>query len=96
MESRHERINERDTMDYAWMADAECKGSTDLFYAPFGESKSKRLKREEAAKKICAFCMVRVECLDYARKNQEQSGIWGGETELERNKHVRMRRFRAS
>jgi WhiB family transcriptional regulator, redox-sensing transcriptional regulator len=30
------------------------------------------------AKKVCAGCTVRVQCLDYAIEHQEQYGVWGG------------------
>lgn len=36
-----------------------------------------------AAKKICAGCPLRLECLDYGLQNSE-IGIWGGLTESQR------------
>jgi WhiB family redox-sensing transcriptional regulator len=38
------------------------------------------------AKKVCASCEVRSECLDYALANDERFGIWGGLSERERRK----------
>ncbi|MBI2051355.1 WhiB family transcriptional regulator [Candidatus Roizmanbacteria bacterium] len=38
------------------------------------------------AKAICAECYVKVECLEYALKNNEKFGIWGGLTERERRR----------
>ena len=38
---------------------------------------------EKAAKRICADCTVRVECLQWAFSN-EKHGIWGGYTAEER------------
>ncbi|GIG55385.1 WhiB family transcriptional regulator [Demequina activiva] len=38
------------------------------------------------AKKVCASCDVRSECLDYALANDERFGIWGGLSERERRK----------
>ena len=38
------------------------------------------------AKKICARCPVRAECLEYALKNDERFGIWGGLSERERRR----------
>ena len=38
------------------------------------------------AKKVCASCDVRSECLDYALENDERFGIWGGLSERERRK----------
>lgn len=38
------------------------------------------------AKKVCASCDVRSECLEYALENDERFGIWGGLSERERRK----------
>lgn len=38
------------------------------------------------AKKVCASCEVRAECLDYALAHDERFGIWGGLSERERRK----------
>lgn len=38
------------------------------------------------AKRVCEGCEVRVECLDYALKNDERFGIWGGYSERERRR----------
>jgi WhiB family transcriptional regulator, redox-sensing transcriptional regulator len=44
------------------------------------------------AKKVCLSCEVRSDCLDYALKNDERFGIWGGLSERERR---RIRRSQA-
>jgi WhiB family redox-sensing transcriptional regulator len=41
------------------------------------------------AKRICAGCEVRPECLEYALANDERFGIWGGMSERERRKQRR-------
>ena len=38
------------------------------------------------AKRICAQCEVRVECLEYALESDERFGIWGGLSERERRR----------
>jgi WhiB family redox-sensing transcriptional regulator len=38
------------------------------------------------AKKVCAGCEVRGECLEYALAHDERFGIWGGLSERERRK----------
>lgn len=38
------------------------------------------------AKRICAGCEVRTECLEYALQHDERFGIWGGLSERERRK----------
>ncbi len=38
------------------------------------------------AKKVCAGCAVRAECLEFALENNERFGIWGGLSERERRR----------
>jgi WhiB family redox-sensing transcriptional regulator len=38
------------------------------------------------AKRICASCEVRAECLEYALAHDERFGIWGGMSERERRR----------
>jgi WhiB family redox-sensing transcriptional regulator len=38
------------------------------------------------AKRICAECEVRAECLEYALLHDERFGIWGGLSERERRR----------
>ena len=38
------------------------------------------------AKRICAACEVKQECLEYALANDERFGIWGGLSERERRR----------
>lgn len=38
------------------------------------------------AKRVCMGCDVRAECLDYALRNNERFGVWGGTSERERRK----------
>ncbi len=63
-----------------WMADAACAGTnTELFFPGFHD-----LATSNAAKRVCAGCPVRAECLDHAIVNGETRGIWGGTSERER------------
>lgn len=41
------------------------------------------------AKGICKRCVVAHECLEFAVRNEEKYGIWGGFTPRERNKLTR-------
>ncbi len=43
-------------------------------------------KPPTAARKICAVCKVRIQCLEYALKHGEPYGIWGGLSERERRR----------
>lgn len=50
------------------------RGAADVFFGPSGrESTAARLRRETAAKQVCAECPVRTQCL-----RQCEFGIWGG------------------
>ena len=64
----------------AWQADALCaQTDPEAFFPEKGGS-------TRDAKRICTTCDVRGECLEYALKNDERFGIWGGLSERERRK----------
>ncbi|MCU1362851.1 MAG: Transcription factor WhiB [Acidimicrobiaceae bacterium] len=69
-----------------WSSAAACRGSEgSLFYsADSAERKEDRIEREQLAKRICAGCLVRDECLRAALDRHESYGIWGGLNEFER------------
>lgn len=70
----------RDDAALAWQARALCaETDPEAFFPEKGGS-----TRE--AKRICEQCEVRKECLDYALRNDERFGIWGGLSERERRK----------
>ena len=67
-----------------WTLKAACYGcKTDLWFPERGED-------PRPARRICAGCVVRQECLDYAIRNDIKFGIWGGLGERER-RQVRRR-----
>lgn len=74
-----------------WSGNAACRGSEgSLFYsADTAERKEDRLEREQMAKRICAGCAVREECLAAALDRHESYGIWGGLNEFERRSLAR-------
>lgn len=41
------------------------------------------------AKEVCGECSVQAQCLDFAIRNGEDSGVWGGMTPDERKVYVR-------
>lgn len=69
-----------------WSDAAACRNSEGaLFYSSdSAERKDERLERELLAKRICASCGVREECLEAALGHHESYGIWGGLNEFER------------
>ncbi len=74
-----------------WTDAAACRDSEgSLFYsADSAERKEDRLEREQLAKRICASCGVREECLQAALERHESYGIWGGLNEFERRALLR-------
>lgn len=69
-----------DDHQLSWQADALCaQTDPEAFFPEKGGS-------TRDAKKICAGCEVRAQCLEYALENDERFGIWGGLSERERRK----------
>jgi WhiB family transcriptional regulator, redox-sensing transcriptional regulator len=83
--------------DIGWQYEASCRGEdSDLFFAPkYVEKKEEKEAREARAKAICVRCPVRFDCLEYALRNREPHGIWGGLNEVERKALLRERERRA-
>jgi len=93
------RIATPPTSRHAWRERAACLDlDTDIFF-PVGEGEASQAPIERA-KAICAVCPVRAECLDFALRTRQESGVWGGMTEDERRRHrrraARARRQQAS
>ena len=62
-----------------WRAQAACARSPDLFFGPDDETARERRQRAVKARRICAGCPVRLECLSFARARALRFGVWGGE-----------------
>lgn len=64
----------------AWRADALCAQTDPEMFMPDigGDSRP--------ARKVCAACDVREECLEYALDNGENLGVWGGLSARQRSK----------
>jgi len=77
---------------WGWQEQAACRGmDLEVFFGREGERGRER--REAKAKRVCAGCPVRTECLDHAVGRPEKYGTWGGLNEDERAKE-RTRRLR--
>lgn len=66
-----------------WATQGLCMGKQELFFAPPGERRTRRTKREALARSYCENCQVLFSCRSWARKNREH-GFWGGESEEQR------------
>ena len=60
-----------------------CSGRTELFFAPPGERRVRREKREATARSYCNQCSAKEMCKLAGRAGREH-GIWGGENDEER------------
>lgn len=64
-----------------WMREAAC---TDLPPDLWFPTPSDPHRHAKQAKTVCGRCPVAGECLDYALRRNESTGIWGGLTAQER------------
>lgn len=66
----------------SWMKQAACKGADpSIFFPPNGDA-----GMGLEAKAICAECVVRDVCLDYALSERIEDGIWGGKSARDRRR----------
>lgn len=81
-----------------WEDDAACLGNDLSFFYSVGNPNKRGGADTELSlpgKHICEICDVRIECLEYAIRNKEPYGIWGGMTTRERKKFERERTRRS-
>ncbi|MFO0920119.1 MAG: WhiB family transcriptional regulator [Candidatus Saccharimonadales bacterium] len=70
----------------SWMEQAACSDSSPETFFPTGGAGVK------IAKTICTECVVREDCLNYAIDNNVDHGIWGGTSERERRRIIRLQK----
>ncbi len=73
-------------MDTTWMAEGLCNHHPPAVFFPSDGV------GVEIAKKICAECPVKSECLEYALELRVDHGVWGGESERQRRRMLKNRR----
>ena len=72
---------------WEWQEQGACReADPELFFHPQNERGLARLRRDRAAKAVCARCDVRVQCADYAIRAREPYGVRGGLTEEDRER----------
>lgn len=78
-----------------WRTRAACSTEDPELFFPIGTT-GPAIDQVEAAKRVCAGCAVREDCLEFALASNQEAGIWGGLTEDERRtlKRARQRRRR--
>ena len=81
-----EGIKPHDLIPAPWTVDAACADADPaLFFGEHGRPATE-------AKAMCAGCLVRSACLDFALQSHERFGIWGGLTDKERRVEARRRK----
>jgi WhiB family redox-sensing transcriptional regulator len=70
-----------------WQDFANCRGVDPNFFFP------ERGGSVSEAREVCKGCVVREDCLEYAMKNGEKYGVWGGLSEKERRLLRRQRAY---
>lgn len=77
-----------------WRQSAACRDEDPDLFFPVGTSGPALMQAEEA-KRICARCPVREQCLRWALDTGQDFGVWGGAGEDER-RSLRRREARAA
>jgi WhiB family transcriptional regulator, redox-sensing transcriptional regulator len=82
-------------MDMQWLNEARCLTEDPELFFPVGNT-GPAAEQIEQAKAVCRECKVSASCLEYAIKENQDSGVWGGLSEDERKslkrKYARARR----
>ncbi|GAA2305268.1 WhiB family transcriptional regulator [Streptomyces kunmingensis] len=77
-----------------WLERAACVGEDPELFFPVGSTGPALLDVHEA-KAVCERCPVMSECLEYALRTGQTTGVWGGTSETERTPMLRAYRRRA-
>ena len=80
LEDRVHDVIEIDLLRPHWMQKAACRGQGFDAWYPADEVG----EEADAARRVCAGCRVRPECLDYALDAPIRHGLWGGLSSTER------------
>ena len=82
-------------MDMQWLNQSRCLNEDPELFFPVGNT-GPAVDQIEQAKAVCRQCTVTAECLEYAIKENQDTGAGGGLSEDERNslkrKYARARR----
>ena len=82
-------------MDMQWLSEARCLTEDPELFFPVGNT-GPAVEQIEQAKSVCNQCSVTSLCLEYAIKENKDTGVWGGLSEDERKslkrKYARARR----
>jgi WhiB family redox-sensing transcriptional regulator len=79
------RVAERPdvAVDTSWRAVASCRDTDPDLFFPIGTTGLAVVQIEEA-KQVCLGCAAQLQCLEFALRSNQDSGVWGGTSEEER------------
>jgi WhiB family redox-sensing transcriptional regulator len=82
-------------MDMQWLNESRCLTEDPELFFPVGNT-GPAVDQIDQAKAVCRECGVSTQCLEYAIKENQDTGVWGGLSEDERKslkrKYARARR----
>ncbi len=67
-----------------WLEQAACRGTDPGLFFPDGTTTQNAQDKISEAKSVCVECDCQINCLEYAIRENQDSGIWGGTSEIER------------
>jgi len=89
------RLPNGDTkLDTLWMKYGLCRWveDPDIFFPEGGSGQAAKMRADQsAAIKVCNECPVQRTCLEYALTTRQDNGVWGGTTERERKRILKVR-----
>lgn len=69
-----------------WADRAKCRGMESVTFFPRNLGLGRGQVNVSEAVKVCEGCEVRIECLEFADRNGERFGVWGGLTVRQRQR----------
>jgi len=68
-----------------WRSSASCRDTDPDLFFPVGTT-GPAVDQIESAKAVCAQCLAKEPCLQFALMTNQDSGVWGGTSEDERRR----------
>ncbi len=79
------RVAERpdDPIDTSWRDTASCRDTDPDLFFPIGTT-GMAITQIDEAKAVCMSCKAQTQCLEFALRANQDTGVWGGTSEEER------------
>jgi WhiB family redox-sensing transcriptional regulator len=76
-----------ESSDTSWRSSAACCDTDPDLFFPVGTT-GQAIEQIEQAQAVCMGCPAQVQCLEFALRTNQDTGIWGGTSE-ETRRHLR-------